>query len=611
MEPKSFDLEFQGTVYRAHYIQDPDAAYQVIQQLNSKDVMFGIDTETAGKPAFRINKKAGLSPLYSDVRLLQIFDGKNIVVFDMYYVPVQKELVEFLSTHKFLAHNALFELQRFKQWGVQDMDIGCTYILTKLLYHAIYPSDEGISAGLDKVVKEVLKVDLSKKMQVSDWSVQDLTFEQIKYSALDPLVTVLVGEKLAPGLTKYGLNRIYSLCKGAQHPIAAMQLNGLAFDAESHAKLIPVWRNELYAAKKKVLELTGLTELTAVKLGEWFEKTLDKKTLMIWPRTDSGRLSTDSHTLNDFQYLPVVKPFAEYQKKEKLSSTYGNALLQNINKVDGRIHASYNLCGARTGRLSSSDPNLQNLPRDSSIRSHFNAPAGKILLVADYSQIEIRVGAELSRDAEMLRAYENGVDIHTLTASNVSGKRLSEITKSDRQMAKAVNFGFMFGLGASKFSKYAKNSYGVDVSSDQAHEAINTWRNLYNGYYEWQMNQANLGAQTHQVRTPTGKLRRLQDDNTYGAAMNTPVQGGAAEVMLSALCELNKQSTLMCDEFKLVNCVHDEIVIETLNTPEYISVGTELIQDCMKAGFLRVFPTGITRDLSAVGYGANWAEAKK
>lgn len=609
MEEKSFELEFLGTLYRGHYIKNTEAALQVIEKFSEKDpeTLFGIDTETEAKPAYIGNKLAGLSPHLATVRLLQMFDGKNSVVFDMKYVEKFPELLEFLSTRRFVGHNSVFDLQFFKLWGVKNMNIGCTYILTKLLQHSIFDSDEGINAKLTTVCKELLGVDLSKQMQVSEWSEPDLTFEQIKYASLDPLVAFKVAEKLAPGLGKYGLTKVYQLHRAAQHPIASMQLNGMKFDVEAHDKLIPTWRTELYTCRKKLLETTKLEDITPARIGSWLEKNLDKETLSYWPRTETDKLSVDSYTLADFQFVPIVKPFLEYQKKFKMTSTYGNALIQNVNRETGRIHTNYNLCGARTGRLSSSKPNLQNLPRDNDIRSHFIAEPGKVLIVADYSQIEIRVGAELSRDEEMLRAYEEGVDIHALTASTVSGKEISEVTKSDRQMAKAVNFGFMFGLGAAKFSRYAKNSYGVEVTDDEAHEAIDAWRSLYNGYFNWQMEQASKGSETHYTQTPMGKLRRLHKDNTYGAAMNTPVQGGAAEVMLGALIDVEK---VMPAEVKLVNCVHDEIILETENDEATIEAAKFCLKESMEIGFLNVFPNGITNKLSECGHGGNWAEAK-
>lgn len=610
MEEKSFDLEFLGTLYRGHYIKDTEVAESVIKKLLEKDpeTLFGIDTETKPKPAYVGNKLAGLSPHLAVVRLLQIFDGKNSIVLDMDCVEKFPLLIYFLGKRRFVGHNSVFDLQFFKLWGVKNMNIGCTYILTKLLQHAIFDSDEGINAKLSTVCKELLGVDLTKQMQVSDWSEPELTFEQVKYASLDPLVAFKVAEKLAPGLTKYDLTKVYQLYKAAQHPIASMQLNGMKFDVEAHDKLIPVWRNELYQCKKELLKITGLDDITPAQIGAWLEKNLDKKTLSYWPRTETDKLSVDAYTLADFQFVPIVTPFLEYQKKFKMTSTYGNALIQNVNRETGRIHTHYNLCGARTGRLSSSDPNLQNLPRDNDIRSHFIAEPGKVLIVADYSQIEIRVGAELSRDEEMLRAYREGVDIHALTASNVSGKPVEELTKKDRQLAKAINFGFMFGLGAAKFSRYAKNSYEADITDDAAHEAISAWRSLYSGYHTWQMDQASKGAETHYTCTPTGKLRRLHKDNTYGAAMNTPVQGGAAEVMLSALIEVEKWDN---ENIKLVNCVHDEIILEMEDNYDLVEIIAGHLQECMKQGFLNVFPNGITNKLSEWGYGKNWAEAKE
>lgn len=172
-------------------------------------------------------------------------------------------------------------------------------------------------------------------------------------------------------------------------------------------------------------------------------------------------------------------------------------------------------------------------------------------------------------------------------------------------MAKAVNFGFLFGLGSKKFSHYAKKSYGADVSPEEATQAIKTFRQTYAGYHAWQKRQAEQAAISLTVRTPCGKLRRLDADNTYGTAMNHPVQGGAAECMLYALVYLQNH---ISDGAKLLNCVHDEIIVEC--EPEEAEDMKGWIQEAMIHGFNEVFPKGITRGICEVGMGKNWGEQR-
>ncbi len=607
MEQRQFSVSFLGQDINAIYVTDKSTAIQLLEGLMQKDCLFGIDTETMAKADFKHISTAALSAHLGQIRLLQVYDGKNSVIFDLLHINDDNIFLAFLEQKKFVAHNAIFDLQFFMQMGVKTMNIGCTYLVAKLLFHASYPTDEGLSASLQALTEQMFKVDMNKAMQKSDWSVPDLTFEQIEYASLDAVCVLKLAEKLAPGLEKLGLQRIYKLSKNAQHPIARMQLNGILLDVERHREKISEWRTALYAAKKHLLKITGLDEVTGHKLSGWLDTNLPPNVRRVWPETETGKLSTDAHTFADFSFLPIVAPFSDYQRLEKLTSTYGNRLIDQINPATGRLHAQYKICGARTGRLSSSAPNLQNLPRDNDIRKSFIPFQSSTFLCADYSQVELRVAAELSRDGAMLEAYKNGIDLHALTASKVSHKSLSEVTKSDRQFAKAINFGFLFGLGARKFSHYAKKSYKVDVTEDEAEEAVSVFRETYSGYREWQMEQATKAHTTLTCRTPCGKLRRLPSDNTYGNSMNHPVQGGAAEIMLYALIRLDRQLGPSSRD-KLVNVVHDEVIIEC---PEEDIEGCKAImEDCMTQAFLDVFPNGITRGLVEVKNGKSWAEAK-
>jgi len=610
MKAQKFKTTLKNKEYQAEYITDKSVAIKRIAKLMQKDCTFAVDTETERKPEYMHIKDAALSPHLGKIRLIQLYDGEKAYVFDLKFIDSADIFIDFLNAKHFLAHNALFDLMFFKTMGANDMNIGCTFLAAKLVIHAVYPTDAGASASLAAMVEAILKTDILKKMQLSDWSIPELTFEQVEYAALDAVCVYKIAGPLSKGLSKYGLDRVYNIYKNAQHPLAEMQLNGMSIDLAAHRELVTSWRDELYAAKKQVLKLTGLKELTNKRIAGYLEKNLDKDTLRNWPRTPSGNsLSTSAPVLAEFINVPLVKPFTIYQKKEKLSSTFGNNLLRYLNPETGRIHTSLKLAGARTGRLSSAKPNLQQIPRDSSMRGIFISPEGASIVRADYNQIEIRVGAELSQDREMLKAYKNGLDIHSLTASYVSGKLIDKVSAEDRQAAKAINFGNMFGIGATKFAVYANNNYGTDISIDDAHGLIDDFRTLYSGYHDWQMAQARQGASTKLTRTPCGKLRRLPDDNTYGAAMNTPIQGGAGEVMLIALYEL--YTTFKDTKVKLLNTIHDEVLLEVPSQDKnLISVVQLGLEECMIDGFTAVFPNGVINGLVKSDYGNTWQDAK-
>ena len=579
------------------------------------DVLFGLDTETERLQQYRSIEAAPLNPHLSRIRLIQICTGKSVVVLDMHNMwasgLVMAQLREFLEGHKFVAHNALFDLQFLRKWvGTNHINIGCTFILWKIITHATRPTDAGIRSSLGILTEKLLDTTILKEEGKSDWSVPDLDFAQIEYSAIDAICVLELAKKMAPAMERLGITKYYKLCKAAQHPLAEMQLNGIGFNVDAHRELSIKWVENLWMAKKDLVKITGLTKTTPMAIGDYLKKHLSSQTLAIWPLTEKGKLSTDASTLLEFEDSdPVVKPFAVFNKLQTLTTSFGENLIETVNPATKRIHAGYNICGARTGRLSCSHPNLQQMPRDDAIRANFIAAPGMLFLDADYSQIEIRVGAELSQDERMLEAYRNGVDLHSLTASIVGHKSISALNKEDRQKAKAFNFGLMFGLGPTKFAKYAKKSYQVDVTQDEAEESIKTWRKTYYGYRAWQVKQAEDASVSLHVRTPTGKLRCLDPENTYGAAMNTPVQGGACECMLAALVSLHESLTKGSLKTRMINVVHDEIITE--GPPSEKELVKDLITIAMTNGFKYVFPNGVTKGLCTVGEGATWKAAKE
>lgn len=608
MQECVFQTTFLEKTYQCFYIKNQSLALEAVSRLMQKDILFAIDSETEPLSEFAHIPKAGLNPYLSRTRLVQICDGENSFIFDMHTLT-PFIFKDFLSTKRFVAHYALFDLQYFiKDFEVDNMNIGCTHIMAKLLHHALYPTDAGFSAGLANLCESLLGTSVLKKLQVSDWSIDDLTFEQVEYAAIDAIAVLKLTERLVKGFQRYDLDRIYQLTKAAQHPIAQMQLNGMKLDVEAHKKLISTWRVDLIESLEAVQKLTGIEKLTPTNIEAYLDANLSPEIKAIWPLTEMGKMKLDSDAFAAFDFLPIVEPLARYKKLDKLTSTYGMKLLHSVNPVTGRVHSHYNLCGARTGRLSSNDVNFQNLPaRDTSVRKNFVPEYGSVFLCADYGQIEIRVMAELSRDKEMLRAFEEGLDIHTLTGSKISGRSYEEVAKDKpaRQLSKALTFGLAFGIGVKKFAHYARKNYKVDIDAEEAAESIKAWRTLYSGYHTWQMEKAEEAAITCSSVSPCGKIRAILEEKTYSVGMNSEVQSGAAECMLYALTFLHKNLPPWAI---IVNCVHDEILVESIY--EGADEVQKIINDSMTAGFLAVFPGACTRGLVDCKSGNSWAEAK-
>ena len=350
--------------------------------------------------------------------------------------------------------------------------------------------------------------------------------------------------------------------------------------------------------------LNGANPDSPLQLSRWLAANLPPDTVAEWPKTAGGHLQTDADAMAGLT-LPALEPLRRYKAAVKLLGTYGKGYAAHISPVTGRIHASFALGGTATGRLACHSPNIQNPPRGAEFRALFAPRSGRVFVVADYSQIELRVAALVSGDSAMLAAYEQGQDLHRKTAAAVLGIEPGAVTKGQRQMAKAVNFGLLFGQGAAGLQRYAKSSYGVDLTATEADQARTAFFRAYPGLSRWQTETRRSAERAGQVRTPGGRVRALDGNRALATeSLNTPIQGGAAECLLAALAalELDRLGA------QLVNVVHDELVVEC--ALEQAGAVAAEVERAMVAGFLAIFPKGCTRDLVEAHSGPNWAAAK-
>jgi DNA polymerase I len=225
---------------------------------------------------------------------------------------------------------------------------------------------------------------------------------------------------------------------------------------------------------------------------------------------------------------------------------------------DGRIHASWRQLRAATGRMACDHPNLQNIPRSGPLRSYIRAPEGRVFVIADYSQIELRIAAKISGDREMLSAYTEGRDLHTLTAQNLTGRE--DISKDDRKLAKAVNFGLLYGMGAKGLRVYALKSYGVEMSPEEAALYRRRFFQSYPGLKRWHDNERRAWIRGRtETRTLTG--RRRMNVQKLTDRLNSPVQGTAADGLKLALALLWERRGQCPGATPFLAC-HDEVVVE-------------------------------------------------
>ncbi|OPY83923.1 MAG: DNA polymerase I [Smithella sp. PtaU1.Bin162] len=587
---------------RFHYITNRDQVNKAIESIYSKQpgTVLGLDIETAKLEGFEQNEKAGLDPHLSRIRLVQICTGYEIFIFDIDAIGLK--LLEPIWYLPMVAHNAIFEIKHLLHAGINPLQIDCTMLMANAI--------KGGLPSLKELALDRLGLTISKALQTSDWNAPELSKDQLSYAALDALLAYWLYQNIMGDL-KNNQSNIYNLMKGSLKSIAKLELNGFCFDIANHIILMADWEKRKEAEEKNLRKLLG-SEInfdSPKQLACWLENNLDKPTLSKWPKSSKGQLKTDADTLAQFPDHPLVQPMLKYREVTKLLSTYGETFVSQINPVTDRMHSNFRIGGAATGRFTSGSPNIQNVPKDKAFRSLFIAPPEQFLVVGDYSQIELRVAALISKDPILLEAYERGEDLHKKTASVISGTPMNQITKEQRQAAKAVNFGLLYGQGAKGLARYAKANYGINMTEFEANNNRNAFFQTYSEFAKWQERQSSYTRQIMQTRTPSGRIRNFSTEQNgfrHTEALNTPIQGGAAEVLLAALSRLDDYLEGL--DAKLVNIVHDEIVVEV--SAEHLGQAITAVENAMIEGMLAIFPDASIKNLVDLQIGNNWAEAK-
>jgi DNA polymerase-1 len=568
-------------------------------------------------PEFEGDKQAGLEPRKSAIRTVQIYDGHSrVYVFDILKLGGLACLDQDIWEHPMIAHNGLFELKHLLHKGVYPKRLGCSLLADRVLNGDRRELKEELglsrSAGLKDLAKELLSLDISKEMQTSDWSQETLSQEQIEYAALDAVLTMKIFDIQKKQIGCRGLTRAYQMLRDAQFPIAQMELRGIGFDVLKHRELMFVWRQESERLEAAIFEAIGreLNINSSKQMGEWLTDVLKEDDLENWSKTSKGALSTSTPTfkLNEHTH-EIIPKIVEYRHVTKRLSSFGEGLYKFVDMPAKRLHGSFSLGMTATGRMSSYNPNMQNMPRDG-FRDLFCAQDGYCLIGLDYSQQELRVAAFITGDKELLRIYEEGGDVHTNTAAAILRIPKDKVGKAQRQLAKAVIFGLLYGQGAKGLAFYAKRQYGVDMTEEEAQKHRDGLFKTYKGLRKWQMNTGKLVEITKKIKTPCGRERDFNRERLgyrYNAALNLPIQGAAAEITLHALMRL---TSLLCDDCRLVNVIHDEILLEV--TEDKAQAYADKAKDAMELAFLDVFPDAkpYLKGLVEAKIGKTWAETK-
>jgi DNA polymerase-1 len=378
----------------------------------------------------------------------------------------------------------------------------------------------------------------------------------VEYAVRDAEVLIALHRKLTTKIEEAGLSRALEIEQRAQHAVLWMAWSGLPFDEARWLEL----------AEEAGMEAAGLNE----RLQEMASPPPDGKRWN-WnsPQQVKRALSTlgfpvehtREETLARLDH-PFVRLLREYKKKNGISTRHGEKWLLAKDGakrvIDGRLYPSWKQIGAATGRMACADPNLQAIPHGLGHHSCIRAPEGRVLVKADYSQIELRLAAKMWGEHVMLEAFRDGGDVHEATARSITGKQ--EITKDERKLAKAVNFGLIFGQGAKGLRDYARNNYGVEMTLEEAVAYRTRFFETYRGIARWHASDdARRRRGQVDTRTLSGRLRR--NVRSYTEHLNAPVQGTAADGMKMALALLWERRDERRGAVPIL-AVHDEIVVE-------------------------------------------------
>ncbi len=542
-------------------ITDFDALRAACEKLKNEDFI-GFDTETTE-----------LDPYDGILRLVQISTGKETQVIDLKpfaekgdlkNLPELAPLRELLAAERpvKIAHNAKFDAKWIKHHlGVDVGGVFDTMIASQL----IAAGDGERRHSLAEVVNFFLGTELDKTEQISDWSAAELTQSQIEYAARDAAIMISLREKLDEKLAADDLRNAAQLEFECIAPIAAMELNGFNLDEAR-------WREQLEKVKKVqstvAYELqhmlsagvaqASLFGVAQINLDSQMQVTDALKNLGV-PVPETTRGWQLQPLAADF---PVVAKLLEYRGVAKSLSSFGENILEFIRPETRRIHADFRQIGAPTGRFSCSRPNLQQIPHEEEYRRCFLAPDGKKLVIADYSQIELRILADFSGDENFINAFAGGADFHKITASQVFGVAPDEVTADQRSFAKRLNFGVVYGIGAQRFAML------TGLSQTEAENIMRRYFVTYRGLDNWLRDAARRVVTDRTSRTASGRMYRHRfdenDRQSIGGAQrnakNFPIQGTSADILKRALHLLHRE--IAGTSARLVNIVHDEIILE-------------------------------------------------
>ena len=609
-KPNSFYATLENTNHNYTIIQGELGTKLFLQNLNNQtSVCF--DTETTGIDALNA-ELVGMSFSWQKGEAFYVPFPENQdeaqVLVDKFKPFFENESIEKIG------QNIKYDLKILSHYGVQ---IKGKLFDTMIAHYLINPD---MRHNMDVLSETYLKYspksieDLIGKKGKNQKSMRDVALEEIKeYAAEDADVTYQLKQNFSPILDKAETKKLFDEIEIPLIPVlAAMELEGINLDVPFLKEMSVEMAKESSELEQKIYETAG-EKFNLASPKQLGDVLFDKMKIggAKQKKTKTGQYATGEEILS---YLandnPIVKDILDWRQMVKLQSTYIDALPNQVDKKTGRVHTDYMQTVAATGRLSSNNPNLQNIPirteRGRLIRKAFIARnENYTLLSADYSQIELRIIAALSGEENMIKAFQNNEDIHRSTAAKVFNVPLEEVTKEQRSNAKTVNFGIIYGVSAFGLSNQ------TNLSRKEAAELIDAYYATYPKLKSYMSNQVDFARENGYVQTVLGRRRYLKDINSAnmmvksGAernAVNAPIQGSAADIIKIAMINIHKKLTSENWKSKMLLQVHDELVFDVHNSE------LEKIKPMIKHEMENAFKMDVPLDVE-IGVGENWLEA--
>ena len=609
-EYKVSDHDIYNTPHEYHLVTEEKDLLHLLDKLHSSKLV-SFDTETTGIDATAA-ELVGMSFAFKPK--------------EAYYVPVDKDqkkaqqLVDRFKTiledtnKKFVGQNIKYDMLMMLQYGV---DMPRPYFDTMIAHYLIEPD---LRHKLDFLSEAYLNYkmvgieELIGKKSAEQGSMRDVPLEKIKeYAAEDADITLQLHPVLEKEILQFEVNDVLQKIElPLVKVLCDIEHAGVKIDADFLNNYSKVLGKQIEITESEIYTKAGVRFNIASpkQVGEVLFDRL--KIPYKWKKTSTNQYSTDEEKLNELaSENDVVKTILEHRKLSKLKSTYVDALPLMINQKTGRVHSSFNQARAATGRLASENPNLQNIPiKDEAGREIRKAfiprDEDHLIFSADYSQIELKLIADISNEEAMMDAFIKGQDIHRATAAKVYGIPYEAVSVDQRRNAKTVNFSILYGAGSTNISRQ------LGISRTEAKELIDQYFNTYTGLKKYMSGVVEAARSDGFVKTLLGRKRVLRDINSKNAlartnservAVNTPIQGTAADLIKLAMIKIHDRLSKEDLQTKMILQVHDELVFDVLK--EELKQVQEIVVYEMKNAIpgLRV-PLEV-----GLGSGNNWLEA--